>query len=535
MANSQPGAARRSIVKWMSGPFSGRRDVCYPFLVAAAVLFLSARCAHSAEPLTFRVELDPAVANEPITGRLYVMLTASQRGEPRFGPNWYSPEPFCRLDVESFAPGESRRLDDDVASFPRPLSELPAGTWRAQAILDHDFYEPHPAHGAGNLYGRVTEFERRAGSPQEIVLTLDQVVPAADFPATEHVRELSLRSKLLSDFHGREVMMRAAVVLPSSYARQPRRGYPTIYVIEGFGGRLERMAQRYRSPLPVGQGEAEFIRVLLSGNCKWGHHVYADSATNGPWAAALVEELIPHFEEQYRAIAAPHARFLNGHSSGGWSSLWLQVNYPDFFGGVWSTAPDPVDFRDFQQVDLYADPPLSLYFDEQGQRRPIARRGTEPVLWYQDFAHMDDVLGVGGQLRSFEAVFSPLDDDGLPQRLWDRTTGRVDREVAAAWQDYDIGLLLAERWDDIGPKLQGKLHIVTGELDTYYLEGAVRLLAETLDALGSDAEIEIIPGRDHSNVVTAEMQRRFRRQMSEIFRAGMRADPAFLDHRAKRR
>ena len=102
--------------------------------------------------------------------------------------------------------------------------------------------------------------------------------------------------------------------------------------------------------------------------------------------------MIPHIDAQYRTIPEPTARFVTGHSSGGWSSLWLQVNYPEMFGGCWSTSPDPVDFRDFQQVDLYAEPPLSLYYDAQGVPRPIARRGTEPFLWFRSFGRMDDVL-----------------------------------------------------------------------------------------------------------------------------------------------
>ena len=41
--------------------------------------------------------------------------------------------------------------------------------------------------------------------------------------------------------------------------------------------------------------------------------------------------------------------------------LWLQVNYPTTFAGCWSSTPDPVDFRNLQQINLYAD--MNMFYD----------------------------------------------------------------------------------------------------------------------------------------------------------------------------
>jgi len=168
-------------------------------------------------------------------------------------------------------------------------------------------------------------------------------------------------------------------------------------------------------------------------------------------------------------------------------------------------------------VNLYADPPLSLYVDPSGARRPIARSGDKVLLWYNSFAKVDDCLGRGGQLRSFEAVFSPRGKDGLPQKLWDRTTGRIDPVVARAWQKYDIRLKLERNWETLEPLLRGKMHITTGSLDTFYLEGAVEQLAGSLKQLGSDAEIVIVEGKGHGDVLTADLFRKMRAQMVAAF------------------
>lgn len=480
----------------------------------------------SAEGPSFDVTLDQQTAQATlaeqkaaprVTGRLYVFL--SQRGgEPMTGPSWFQPEPFYGIDVRDVPPGATMRVDDTADGFPDKLSKLPPGKYRVQALLDHDFYSQLPARGVGNFYSEVADLTIDPATAAAATLKLDRVVAAQPFPAAAWLHEIVLRSELLSRFFGRDVVERATVVLPVGYEEQPTRRYPVVFEIPGFGG-THRPPNKYRQAAPrAGEGEVDFIRVLLSGNCKWGHHVYADSATNGPRGAALIQEMIPRLDAQFRTIPAATARFVTGHSSGGWSSLWLQVNYPQTFGGCWSTSPDPVDLRDFQQVDLYAQPPLSLYFDPAGERRPIARRGREPFLWFQDFGRMDDALGRGGQLRSFEAVFSPLGPDGLPQKLWDRASGRIDPAVARAWEKYDIRLILLRNWPTLGPQLAGKLHVITGELDTFYLDGAVHKLAETLRELGSDAVIEVQPGRGHSDILTAELAQRLRTEMSQRFR-----------------
>lgn len=490
-------------------------------LIAAQTRLPRAPAAQPATSSTrVEVKLEERVASRPVSGRLFVYCSRRADGEPRFGPNWFDPEPFFAVDVVDLKPGATVTVDDGAAGFPDRLSKLPPGRYRVQAQLDHNPDTHHAAFGEGNYYSAVIEWPL-AATGGTLRLTLDQVVGPRLFRETEWLKEVVVESRLLSEFHQRPVRQMAAVVLPPGYDRQPERRYPVIYMIPGFGGtHYDAMRNFPNGAPPAVPGETDFIRVALSGDCKWGHHVFADSATNGPCGTALVTEMIPYIDAHYRTVAEPNARFVTGHSSGGWSSLWLQVSQPDRFGGVWSTAPDPVDFRDWQQVNLYARPPLSLYYDERGAARPIARRGTTPVLWYASFAKMDDVLGRGGQLRSFEAVFSPLGEDGLPRRMWDRRTGRVDPAVADAWSKYDICHKLEREWSELGPKLRGKLHIYTGALDTFYLDGAVRKLAEAMKQLGGDAEILVVPGRDHRDLLTPELIHQMRRQMTEAFHRG---------------
>jgi S-formylglutathione hydrolase FrmB len=240
------------------------------------------------------------------------------------------------------------------------------------------------------------------------------------------------------------------------------------------------------------------IYVLLDQSCPLGTHEFANSANNGPWGDALVKEVIPALERKYRMDARPRGRLLQGHSSGGWAALWLEVAYPDVFGGAWATAPDPADFRAFVPVDLATAP--NIYRARDGKQTVIMRVDGRQVTM-EDYARRESVLGeYGGQIGSFEAVFSPRGADGRPMRLFDRATGEIDRSVAKAWQKYDISRILRENWRQLGPKLNGKIHVYVGTADTYFLEEPARLLQETINELGGAASFVFLPGRTHENV-----------------------------------
>ena len=487
------------------------------FLTGVLGCLLAAAPVAAAE-YAFELTLDPAVRAEPFTGRVYLFFAQGDR-EPRFGPNWFNPGPMLAVDVRDWKPGEPLSINTTDESrlivFPKALRDQDLSGLNVQAVARFNPLVREVGAGTGNGFSAVAKVEGADGKPAGAKLAIDKVVEERKFPENEWCRLLDLRSELLSKFHGRDVHQRASVVLPASYHKEPDRRYPVIFVVQGFGG--NHFAGLRKEPVVEDNpGGVEFLRVFLDAECGLGHHVFADSDNNGPVGTALVRELIPALDAQYRTIADPTARFLTGHSSGGWSTLWLQVAYPDTFGGCWSTAPDPVDFRDFQQINLYR-PGENMYRDPQGNRRPLGRSNGKVLLWYDDFDRMEELVGPGGQLHSFEAVFSPRAADGRPVRVWNRQTGAVDTKAAEAWKKYDIRHILETNWSTLGPKLAGKLHVIMGDADTFYLEGATRLLQESQAKLKSDAVVELVPGKDHGTLLTRELTTRIRTEMANSF------------------
>jgi hypothetical protein len=470
------------------------------------------------KPLEFHLTFDKAISEKPFSGRVFVMLSKSSN-EPRLGPNWFKPEPMFARDVKDWKPGETLVIGADALAFPEPLSKLAKGTWKVQAVMDFNRGAREHSNAVGNAYSKTLSQELDPCETGPVALVLDHQVAPRKFTESDRVKLVDIPSKLLSEFHKRDVRLRAGVLLPKSFAEDATKRYPIVYEIPGFGG-THFMAQGRTSRTDV--NGVEMIWVILDPSCALGHHVFADSANNGPCGRALIEELIPHLEKEYRALGTPETRLVTGHSSGGWSSLWLQVTYPDVFGGVWSTSPDPVDFRDFQRINLYR-PGVNMFVDGEKEPRPIARNSSgKPTLFYRGFSDMDRIVGHGEQLSSFEASFSPRGADGRPKALWDRDSGAVDGAVARAWENYDIRLILEKNWKTLSPKLAGKLHVYTGAEDTFYLEGAVRLLKESQEKLGSDAVIEIVPGKNHGSLLDAEMRKRISKEMAETVQKAKR-------------
>ena len=489
-------------------------------LIAGLILAANTVPADDAPPKSrqqYRLTFPAALRATPFSGRV-VLYFSKTRQQPREGLSWFNPEILVGRDVINWRPGEPLIIDstkpEEVVTCPQPLDQLDLTGWRVQAVARFNLWERRVGDAPGNGFSETIVVPPAVGETP-LDLAIQQLVPERSFPENDGCRLLKMRSKLLSEFYQFEVWQHAAVLLPASYATQPERKYPVIFAIPGFGG--NHLAGVHAQAIPEQNAAGvEFIRVTLDPSCPLGHHAFADSANNGPRGTAFVTEFLPELDRQFRTDPRPQARFLTGHSSGGWSSLWMMITHPDQFAGTWSISPDPVTFEDFQNINLYSGQD-NMYVDRHGERRPIARRGNTPVLWYREFDLMEQALGPGGQLHSFEAVFSPRGADGRPLRVWNRQSGQVDAAAARHWEKYDICRILERDWPTLGAKLKGKLHIHMGDQDTFYLEGATHKLGETMKELGETTAVEMHPGKDHGNLMNADFVARIRREIVQAY------------------
>jgi hypothetical protein len=497
-----------------------------------------------------RVEIRVAAALRatPVTGRMYVFVSRSDDVEPRLQARHESDcTPFFGVDVTALAAGTPGVIDGTTLGYPvASLREIPAGDYYVQGLLNV-YSEFHRTDGhtlwlhddqwegqqfnrsPGNLVSEVRKVHLDPAGTDTIRLELTRALPPVDMPPdTKWVKHIKIRSEILTAWWGRPMFLGATVLLPRGYETDTARRYPTVYEQGHFNlrapfgfstdssvetpeqraARLARTArepgfefyQAWRSP-----AFPRLIAVTFQHPTPYFDDSYAvNSANNGPYGDAILRELIPYLEQHFRMIRAPWARLLTGGSTGGWEALALQVYHPEFFGGTWVLYPDPVDFRNYEIPDIYADTNAFVHpvagwmsYDVPAEQEVTG----QPRISVRQESQFEAVLGSharsGEQFAIWEATYGPVGPDGYPAELWDLATGKIDHSVAAYFKahDFDLRDYLERNWTTLGPKLRGRLHVFVGDMDTFYLNLAVYRLEEFLKRARPAADAEFAYGR----------------------------------------
>ncbi|MBM4186430.1 MAG: hypothetical protein FJ206_03860 [Gemmatimonadetes bacterium] len=538
------------------------------FRLALAGLAVAAQTAVAQQ---VEITVAPGLHPGPITGRAFVIFTRDDSREPRLQAGSYAGGvPFFGVDVTGLSAGGAAVIDAATPGFPVDrLRDIPAGHYYVQGLMVL-YTEVTPAHGKtiwlpwdqwegrqwnrtpGNLVSQVRQIRwDPAGSRVRLELTR-ALPPGQSPPDTKWVKRVKIQSELLSKWWGRAVYLGATVLLPRGWEENPSTRYPAIYIQGHFGegapfgfnsegqpetaeARKARLVRTAREPgyefaqAWMGPGFPRMAAVTLQHPTPFYDDSYAvNSANQGPYQDAIIEELIPYLEEKFRLIPKSYARLLTGGSTGGWIALALQIHRPTFFGGAWSLYPDAVDFSRNQMIDNYAD---------SNAFRPNARpnqwllherylsRGEDGQPWttVRQMARLEEVLGSRGrggqQLQAYDAAYGPVGDDGYPKPLFDRTTGTIDKSAVDYWRDngYDLNRYLEKHWATIGRDLNGKITVWTGDMDNYYLNLAVYRMEETFKRLGGRARFEYgRPMKPHGwqPVSNAEMVRQMGRHIA---------------------
>ena len=441
------------------------------------------------------------------SGRIFLFISEQGSREPRYNTWPNKNNRIFATNIENWKTGKTFTFNKSVPlvkSVDVSLGDFPNGKYSVQILWDQDTNESG-INAPGNLHSETITVDLTENKTIELPLT--KVIEPAKLDEHKLLKEVNFKSEVISKWWGKEIRLKAAVILPRNFFEQPDKKYAIRYNIAGYGGRYTRANWFLRNMDWWTSEEApEILNVYLDGEGPFGDSYQLDSENSGPYGTALVTELIPFIEKEFRGIGTPESRFVEGCSTGGWVSLALQIFYPDFFAGCFSYSPDQVDFENCQLINIYKDD--NAFYNEFDYLRPIVRDVSgEPILSQKDFIQFENVLGrsdtyvtSGGQFSAFTALFSPKGDDGLPKPMFDPVTGSIDREVAEYWRKHDLKNYVETNWQTLGPKIQGKIWVWTGDMDNFYLNPAVR----TFDAMlkkkenpKSDASINFTPMKGH--------------------------------------
>lgn len=504
------------------------------FYLALILLFNSNLAAQN--PTTISLTLDVPKDHLPSDGRILIMLSNNNDAEPRFQiRDDVQTQLVFGTDLENLKGNKINIKSNDLYGYPiTNATAIPEGKYYVQALI-HRYETFNRADGKtvklpmdrgegqqwnqapGNIYSIPKLVD--ISNSTNLDITIDQVIPPIIEPKdTKYVKHIKIQSKLLTEFWGRPMYLGAHILIPEGFDEHPDVKYPLAIMhghhpkdfngfrveppdpdlkaefserfnLDGYNKIVQEEHHRFYK-MWTGPDFPRVLAIVIQHANQYYDDSYAVNSENlGPYGDAITYELIPEIEKQFRGIGEGWARFVYGGSTGGWEALAVQVLYPDEYNGTYAACPDPIDFRAFCLTNIYDDE--NAYFKKGAFKKELIP-GHRNYLGDVDASLMQmnlRELALGSKSRSgqqwdiWEAVFSPVGADGYPQRIWDKESGDINKEVAAYWKEnYDLTYIMQRDWQTLGPKLQGKVNIYCGDMDNYYLNNAVYLAEEFLES-----------------------------------------------------
>lgn len=480
-------------------------------IILLFILFISIQLCAQEElaELNLKITVDKSLKHHfKSNGRLFIYISENDAFEPRFSSIYTSGTIFAK-NIQDWNSQKDLVLTSDdkwIGTADWPFKNIPKGSYFIQAVWNQN-KNPKP-NTSGNFYSKPIHINLE--SKQDITLSMTEMIPKPNLVEHELVKLFSFKSDLLSKWWDKSMIIKAAVLLPKGYDEKSDKRYPVRYNIGGYSERYTRVNDLVEDTQFMkwwrSDEAPQIITVFLDGYGPLGDPYQINSENNGPYGDALIKELIPVVENKFNINTSSETRFLDGCSSGGWVSLALQLFYPEHFNGCFSYSPDPVDFRFMQLINIYEDD--NVFYNQAGYLTPSMRDVYgNPQFSIQEEINSENIQGYnntfltsGEQWGGWHAVFSPKAENGLPQPLFDPKTGVIDHEIANQWSKYDLLKFTQDNWTELGPKIQDKIFIQTGDRDEFYLNNAVRSFSHFLQQTQSpksDAKIVFSPMKGH--------------------------------------
>jgi pimeloyl-ACP methyl ester carboxylesterase len=351
--------------------------------------------------------------------------------------------------------------DIDLGKTPRIPYDLPAAPSDAVPVaffdVGHTFWETFQGGGKGFVASAP------GGGPMKLA-------PNPVDPGPRRERCEGDRYKLIVIEDAQLGKRRFCAYLPASWKAEPRRLYPVVLLMPGFGSSdMSYLAGRRHAGERLEAISKEMSReavvVGVDTSVPLGSTYLEDSPATGAWDTFVAKKALPVLDRELHIIPRRTAHALMGQSTGGYNSLSFGMRHSDLFSAIGASSPDAPDV-------------------EQWLLEPGTRRARE---WLRNWAHIEAAVGGAGQMTSWAASWSP--DSSAPRGFRypiNLDTGMADEKVLAQWVAKtphglvrDPAFLARVRKD-----LSGRIMIIVGRKDDFDLFAPASSFARELDSLG---------------------------------------------------
>jgi enterochelin esterase-like enzyme len=145
--------------------------------------------------------------------------------------------------------------------------------------------------------------------------------------------------------------LRFRVYAPPCYAEQPERNFPVLYLIHGQtynDDQWDRLGADEGADELIASGEVAPFLIVMPYN------ISSAQPAVDKFGEAVIEELLPWVEENYRTLAEREYRAVGGLSRGASWAIHFGLTHPELFGAMAGHSP-PVFVEDAPQVRGWLD------------------------------------------------------------------------------------------------------------------------------------------------------------------------------------
>jgi S-formylglutathione hydrolase FrmB len=410
---------------------------------------------------------------------------------------WYRPEEKARFQNGLYPPFDLLEAFFDRARVVPNVTlgtqtelalDYPGGDAVVLAIADlhHAFWPTMFGAGAGNFIGVSAPSAEANPSLRRAVVELG-AIPSRGAPPEgctgDRLELVKLESPEVAGAAGNETSRRLCVVLPASYAKDPARRYPVVYLLPGFSGSDTVYLYGNNSVRPKADelaktGGGEAIIVAVDTRTRHGSTYFTDTAADGKWDAFALK-MVDEIDRRYRTRADAKSRAVVGHSTGGFNAVSLGLRHPDVFTVIGASAPDALDFE-------------TWFSGEDGKVRP---------MWLA-WSRLENAVGGMGQMISYDAAWS----EPAGKFPYDLDTGVL---TAGAWDHWRAQSPLrmlddAARAENLRKVFSGRIFLIVGKKDEFGLQPPTERFGARLTELRIPHQYTVTEGgHDSRNVQPA--------------------------------